>query len=169
MRRYALRWMALAAALAAFECLAFPRLWTSAARPSFTFVMAAAMAIRAADRRTGHDGDLLWMCFAIGLIKDLFTSGPLGGNAFVFVVVAAAFVGLRRVFFVWSPLVWGGCGLGLFFAGHLLEGIAVSLGGGAIPIGRLLGVSLATAMAETAMLPVALLGFRRFRVALRGA
>lgn len=169
MKRYAIRWLALATALAVFECLAFPRLWSAAARPSFTFVLAAAMAIRAADRRTDHDGDLLWMCFAIGLIKDLFSSGPLGGNAFVFVIAAAALVGLRRVCYVWSPLVWGGCGLGLFFAGHLLEGIAVSLAGGAVPVGRLFGVSFATAMAETALLPVALLAFRRYRVALRGA
>ena len=167
-RRTSLIWISVATVLAIVEVMVLPRTWPGAARPSLTFVLVAALAIRAADRRRGHDGDLLVLCWAIGLIKDLFSNGPMGGNAFIFVSVAAAFIGVRRAFFVWSPLVWGGTGFLLFFAGHLLEGVAVGLVRGGIPAGRMIGLSIAAAMAETALLPLTLLAFRHFRVALRG-
>lgn len=162
MRRYRFAWLAAAATLALAEVLVMPRLWPFEARPSLTFVLAAALAIRAADRREGTEGELLLTCWSIGLIKDFFTIGPLGGNAFVYVAVAAALVALRRRFFVWSPWVWAGTGFTLFFAGHLVEGIAVRAD-------RLIGVSLTAAAAETALLPAALLSFQNFRVALRGS
>ena len=162
MRRARFLWLAIGATLAIAEVLLMPRLWPFDARPSLTFVLAAALAIRAADRRADTEGELLLTCWTIGLIKDFFTIGPLGGNAFVYVTVAAAFVALRRRFFVWSPLVWASTGFALFFAGHMLEGIAVRAD-------RLLVVSLAAAVAETALLPVALVSFQGMRVALRGS
>jgi rod shape-determining protein MreD len=167
-RRASFVWYVAAGVLALAECLVMARLWPWAARPSLTFVLAAAAAIRGADRRLADDRPLLWLCFGIGLIRDCFTLGPLGGNAFIYVTSAAALIGVRRIFCDWSPMVWAAAGFGLFFAGHLLEGAAVSLAGAPLSWRGVVGISLAAAAAETALLPAALLGFRKLRVSLRG-
>ena len=169
MRRDAHLWLATAAALAMVECLVLSRLGPGMAWPSLTFVLVGALAVRAADRRRGREEDLVAICFGIGLIKDLFTAGPLGGNAFIFVMAAVAFIALRRRFYVWNPLIWGAAGFGLFFSGHLLEGVAVGLAEPGMPLGRMVSVSLSAALAETALMPVALLSFRKYKVSLRGS
>lgn len=165
MRRAFPLWLAAALALAPVECLLLPRLWPGTAWPSLTFLLAVAVTMRAADRRHEGDADLMALCFAMGLIKDLFTCGPVGGNAFVFTTAAAALTGFRRMFYLWTPLLWAPAGFVVFAGGHLIEGLAVGAVGGA----RLAATSLAAATAETALLPVALGTFRRMKVALRGS
>lgn len=162
MRRAVPLWLAAALALAPLECLLLPRLWPWPAWPSLTFLLAAAVAMRAADRRREGDADLMALCFAMGLIKDLFTSGPTGGNAFLFVTAAAALTAFRRMFYLWTPLLWAPAGFVVFTGGHLIEGLAV---GASHPA----ATSLAAATAETALLPLALGTFKRMKVGLRGS
>lgn len=50
-----------------------------------------------------------WIAFAIGLIQDLVSGGPVGLNALILVLVAAYVAGQRRVFLARSFIVgWGG-------------------------------------------------------------
>lgn len=154
-------------AAAAFEVVALADVWPMGTRPSLTLVIAAAVAIRAP--LSDRPPDLRLVAWGLGLLRDFFTSGPLGAGALVYLGTASVIVVLRRRMFVANPLVWPLVAGGLFLAGHIVEGLLAWMVEGGMGAGVILETSLAAAFGEAILLAPMIYTVRKLKLLPHGA
>lgn len=154
-------------AAAAFEVVALGDLWPLGARPSLTLVLCAAIAIRAP--LTDRPPDLRLLAWGLGLLRDVFTAGPLGAGALAYLGTASTILVLRRRMYVANPLVWLAVSGGLFFAGHVLEGLLAMILEGGFGATHLFGQALLASIGEAILLAPMVYAVKKLRLLPHGA
>lgn len=132
------------------------------ARPEALLAVACFAALYAADSQQG-----LMACWAIGLLKDAGSSGPLGLHAFLFTIAGWVVLQIRQVLFRESPVTQLAVG---FLAACWVNAAAatfVAFGGGGLTLGLIVGKTLLTGLLTALVTPVLLFFFTQARWSVR--
>lgn len=148
MRYGSARLLAVALVALAFELTVAEKLSFLGGRAEPLLVLACFGALFARDRQQG-----LWVAWILGLAKDLGSASPLGLHALLFLGIAWAILGLRRFVFREHPLMQ----LLIVSVAALVVNLPIAalvcISIGSVPLGLVLGKSLAGALLTGVLAP----------------
>ncbi len=158
----AARLLAVAAAALIVETTLLADVAWAGARPDLLVAVVAFAALFAPE-----PAGALGMAWAVGLMRDLATAGPLGQYALIYLVIGWSISGLRPLLFREHPLTQaavGGIAAGI--AG-LASAACTSAFTGGIPLGLCLARAGASALATAVLAPIAITLLSRTRLLVR--
>jgi len=158
----AVRLMAVAVAALVVEMTLLANVAWAGARPDLLVPVVAFAALFAAE--PSHAYGMAW---AVGLLRDLGTAGPLGQYALIYLVLAATLASLRSLLFREHPLTQAAVGgLGAAAAGLASAACTAAFAGG-IPLTLCLARTASSAFATALVAPVAVTLLSRTRLLVR--
>ena len=156
------RLLAVAAAALVLEMTLLSDMAWAGARPDLLVPIVAFAALFAAD-----PSGALGSAWAIGLMRDLGTAGPLGQFALIYLVIAWSISGLRPLLFREHPLTQAAVGGVAAAAAGLASAACTAAFAGGLPLGLCFARTGASALATALLAPVAITLLSRTRFLVR--
>ena len=156
------RLLAVAAAALVVELTLLANIAWAGARPDLLVPVVAFAALFAAE-----DSRAYGLAWAVGLMRDLGTAGPLGQYALIYLILAVSICSMRSFLFREHPLTQAAVGgLGAAAAGLASAACTAAFTGG-IPLGLCIARTASSAFATALLAPVAVTLLSRTRFLVR--